>query len=74
LVEQRLARALKRLKRWSGSKPRLALQAARGLLAGAGDEEALARLGLAPPTTLRNRLYRALVIRALQAETEEHAC
>jgi hypothetical protein len=73
-VEQRLARALKRLKRWSGSKPGLALQAARGLLAAhATDEEALARLGLAPPTTLRDRLYRALVIRALQAETEKQA-
>ena len=30
-------------------------------------------LGLAPPTTLRDRLYRALVIRALQAETEKQA-
>jgi acyl-CoA hydrolase len=73
-VEQRLARALKRLKRWSGSKPALALQAARGLLgAHAADEEALARLGLAAPTSLRDRLYRALVTRALQAETEEHS-
>ena len=68
-VEQRLARALKRLKRWSGSKPRLALQAARGLLAGAGDEEALALLGLAPPRTLRAT---ASTGRPLQAETEEH--
>jgi acyl-CoA hydrolase len=68
-VEQRLARALRRLKRWSANKPKLALQAARGLVsANAADEEALARLGLAPPTTLRDRLYRALVSRALQEE------
>jgi hypothetical protein len=67
-VEQRLARALTRLKRWSGSKPGLALQAARGLLARDADQEALGRLGLAPPPTLRGRLYRALVSRALQAE------
>ena len=70
-VEQWLVRGLTRLKHWAGSKPKLALQAARGLLLTlAADEEALARLGLAEPVTLRERPYRALVLRALQAEKQ----
>jgi hypothetical protein len=69
-VEQRLARGLRRLKTWSGSKPLLALRAAQGLFATPADDaqqEALARLGLARPRGVQERLYRALVLRALQA-------
>ena len=68
-VEQRAARGLRRLKRWSNSKPQLALQAARALFlrANASEEEALARLALAQPATLKDRLYRALVLSALNA-------
>ena len=73
-VEQRLARGLRRLKQWSTSKPLLALQATHALLsahATASDEEALGRLGLARPATFRDRLYRALVLRALNASDSE---
>jgi acyl-CoA hydrolase len=69
-VEQRLVHALTRLKQWSTSKPELALQATRSLLsarATANDEEALSRLDLARPATIKDRLYRALVLRALRA-------
>jgi hypothetical protein len=72
--EQRLARGLRRLKQWSSSKPQLALQATRALLlarATAADEEALARLDLARPATLKDRLYRALVLCSLQADDGE---
>lgn len=67
-VEQRLARALRRLKRWSSSKPQLALLLAR---ASATDEEALARLDLAGPATLKDWLYRALVLCALHTDDRE---
>ncbi|HEV8553751.1 MAG TPA: acetyl-CoA hydrolase/transferase C-terminal domain-containing protein [Casimicrobiaceae bacterium] len=73
-VEQRLARALRRLKQWSSSKPQLALRATRTLLlarASATDEEALARLDLARPATLKDRLYRALVLCALRTDSSE---
>jgi acyl-CoA hydrolase len=73
-VEQRLARGLRRLKQWSGSKPKLALQATRALLyarATSSDEEALARLDLSPTATLKDRLYRALVLSALNADDGE---
>jgi hypothetical protein len=73
-VEQRLARGLTRLKQWSTRKPRLALQATRALLsarATASDAEALSRLDLARPTTLKDRLYRALVLRALHTVESE---
>jgi acyl-CoA hydrolase len=73
-VEQRLARGLRRLKQWSDSKPRLALQATRALFfarATSTDEEALARLDLSRPATLKDRLYRALVLSALNADHGE---
>jgi acyl-CoA hydrolase len=73
-VEQRLARGLRRLKQWSSSKPQLALQATRALFfarATATDAEALARLGLARPATLKDRLYRALVLSALHANDRD---
>ncbi|MBT2322908.1 hypothetical protein J7E62_11180 [Variovorax paradoxus] len=61
-VEQRLARGLRRLKSWSANKPILALRAAQGLLgapADGGQREALARLGLAQPRDVHERLQRA---------------
>jgi len=73
-VEQRLARGLTRLKQWSTRKPQLALQATRALLsarATASDAEALSRLDLARPTTIKDRLYRALVLHALHAVESE---
>jgi hypothetical protein len=73
-LEQRLARGLTRLKQWSTRKPQLALQATRALIsarATASDEEALSRLDLARPTTLKDRLYRALVLHALHAVESE---
>jgi len=73
-IEQRLARGLTRLKQWSTRKPQLALQAMRALLsaqATANDEEALSRLDLARPTTIKDRLYRALVLHALHAAESE---
>jgi acyl-CoA hydrolase len=69
-VEQRLARGLRRLKTWSGSKPELALRAAQGLFGARADDaqrEALDRLGLARPRSTHEHLYRALVLRALRA-------
>ncbi|HMC14487.1 MAG TPA: acetyl-CoA hydrolase/transferase C-terminal domain-containing protein, partial [Albitalea sp.] len=69
-VEQRLARGLRRLKTWSGSKPVLALRAAQGLLGASADDaqrEALARLGLAQPRSVHEHIYRALVLQALRA-------
>jgi acyl-CoA hydrolase len=69
LVEQRVARALRRLKRWSASKPLLAARAARGLFAASpndAEREGLVRLRLAQPRSMRDHLYRALVLRALR--------
>jgi acyl-CoA hydrolase len=69
-VEQRLARGLRHLKTWSTSKPTLALRVAQGLFGMPADEvqrDALARLGLAQPHGVHERLYRALVLRALRA-------
>jgi len=68
-VEQRLARALRRVKAWSGARPLLAARALHGLMAAHADpseSEALARLGLVQPRSARERVYRALVIRALR--------
>ncbi len=73
-IEQRLARGLSRLKQWSTRKPQLALQATRALLsvrATASDEEALSRLDLARAATIKDRLYRALVLHALHAAESE---
>jgi hypothetical protein len=73
-VEQRLARGLKRLKQWSTRKPQLALQATLALLsarATASDEEALSRLDLTRPATIKDRLNRALVLHALHAAESE---
>jgi len=73
-LEQRLARGLTRLKQWSTRKPQLALQATRALIsarATASDEEALSRLDLAQPATIKERLYRALVLHALHAVESE---
>jgi acyl-CoA hydrolase len=68
-LEQRLARGLRRVKRWSGKRPLLAMRAVQGLLAQRSNDaerDALARLGLAQPRSVRDRLYRALVLRALR--------
>lgn len=64
-VEQRLMPPLQALK--SASPAGLAAMAVRGLTSGSGgDEECLARLGLAKPRTLKDRFYAALVRGAMQ--------
>jgi acyl-CoA hydrolase len=68
-IEQRLVRGLRRVKKWSGTKPSLAMRAMLGLLAGRpndAEHEALARIELAQPRSARDRLYSALVLRALR--------
>jgi hypothetical protein len=68
-VEQRLIPALGLLRRASSERRRLALLAwqGRGGRPGAEHQEALARMGLAEPQSLRERLYRALLLGALRA-------
>jgi acyl-CoA hydrolase len=64
-VEQRLVPALQALREASSSPLALAKLTFRGLVAGAVNEVALARLGLDRPKGPSDRLYRALVSGAL---------
>jgi hypothetical protein len=68
-VEQRLVPALGRLRRAASERRRLAALAwrGRGGERSAEHQEALARMGLAEPKSLREWLYRALLLGALRA-------
>jgi len=71
--EQRLVLALGRVRSASASKWQLARLLLRGLRAGPvsdGDTASLARMGLAAPQSLRDRVYRALVRAALEGVAE----
>jgi acyl-CoA hydrolase len=65
-TEQRLLPALEVLKNASVSPLRLAGLAASGVFARAAEPEPLARMGLDSPKTLSDRLYRLLLIAALE--------
>lgn len=67
-VEQRLLPTMRAVKAASGSPPRLARLAASGLSGALSTEahEALRRLGLDRPRTLKEHLFRALVRGALK--------
>lgn len=67
--ERRLLPALARLKQLSGDRWALARAAAAGLAGGdlpADEAEALSRMGLARPASLKGRLYRSLLVSALR--------
>jgi acyl-CoA hydrolase len=68
-IEQRLIPALGRLRRAAKRPLQLAALAgrSRGARRGAGHEEALARMGLTQPRSLRERLYRVLLLGALRS-------
>lgn len=66
-VEQRLVRALAWLKKHTATRGRLLRTAAAAVVSrGAEDDEALARMGLAAPSSAKERLYARLLVHALR--------